>query len=317
MPSCNEGEGKKGSGRHTLAKNIIAALACEKKGSVLPCGECLNCRHIFEDKCPDVTVIGRGDKASLGIEPIRELKSTLLAVPNDLEFKSYIIEDADAMTAQAQNAFLLTLEQPPRFVSFFLLCENARALLETIRSRAPILRTEPIPASRIGEHICSDRVEKSLRDSALALKRSQNEEFETVLISADGSIGRALELLSPKTRKPISDRRKLAVDFIEALRTNGKTDHILSILPRFSQKRDELMIQLEYIKSALRDLILLKKSDSVPLCFFANADDALDLSGMFYERKLIDSFDKVDAARESLMRNANVRLTMIELLANL
>lgn len=310
-------EGKRGSGRHTLAKSIIAAMACESSGDALPCGDCRNCRHIFEDKCPDVTVIGRGDKVSLGIEPIRELKSTLLAVPNDLEIKSYIIEDADTMTAQAQNAFLLTLEQPPRFVSFFLLCENARALLETIRSRAPILRTEPIPAKKIGEHICSDRVEKSLRDAALSLKRSQIEEFETVLISADGSIGRALELLSPKTRKPISDRRALAMDFIESLSTNGKSDHILSILPRFSQKRDELAIQLEYIKIALRDLILLKKSENAPLCFFADAEKALDLSSMFFERKLITAFDKIDNAREALLRNANVRLTMIELLANL
>ena len=310
-------EGKKGSGRHTLAKNIIAAMACESEGEALPCGSCKSCRHIFEDKCPDVMVIGRGDKASLGIEPIRELKSTLLAVPNDLEFKSYIIEDADTMTAQAQNAFLLTLEQPPRFVSFFLLCENSRALLETIRSRAPVIRTEPISAFKIGEYICSDKVEKSFRDSALSLKRSQSEEFETVLISADGSIGRALELLSPKTRKPISDRRALTMDFIEALRTNGKSDHILSILPRFSQKRDELTVQLECIKSALRDLILLKKSESVPLCFFADAETALDLSGMFYERKLIATFDKVDSARDALMRNANVRLTMIELLASL
>ena len=311
-------EGKSGSGRHTLAKNIIAALACEKKGETLPCGECLSCRHVFEDKCPDVMTVSRDeDRATLGIDKIRELKESLFTVPNDLEIKSYIIEDADTMTLQAQNAFLLTLEQPPSFVSFFLICENARALLETIRSRAPILRTEPIPTERIEEFICSDRLDKKLRDTALALKRSEPESFGTVLISADGSIGKAIELLSPKKRKPISDRRDLAVAFFEALRTNGKGEHILSLLPKFSQKRDELSLQLEYISLALRDLILLKKSENAPLCFFSDRESALDLSGVFFERKLITVFEAINNARDALLINANVRLTMIELLASI
>lgn len=308
-------EGKRGSGRRTLAKNIIAAMACEKPGDTLPCGECKSCRHIFEDKCPDVITVGRGDKSSIGVDVIRELKSTLLAVPNDLEIKAYIIEDSDTMTQQAQNAFLLTLEQPPRFVSFFLLCENARSLLETIRSRAPVLRTEPIASKVIGEHICSDKVEKSHRDSALALKRSQPDEFDTVLISADGSIGRTLELLSAKARKPISDRRALAESFIDTLRPNG--ENAISLFPKFSQKRDELSVQLEYIKTALRDLILLKKSENAPLRFYADRENALDISAIFSERKLVSVFDTVENAENSISKNANIKLTVIDLLTRI
>ena len=310
-------EGKRGSGRHTLVKNIIAALACAGDGDTIPCGECLNCRHVFEDKCPDVMTVSREeDRATMGVDTIRELKESLWAVPNDLEFKSYIIEDADTMTVQAQNAFLLTLEQPPRFVSFFLICENARSLLETIRSRAPVLRTEPIPAEKISEYIRSDSFDKKLRDAARALQQSEPEEFATVLISADGSIGRAAELLSPRTRKPISDRRALAMTFIESLTINGKKDHPLSLFPKFSQKRDELSLQLEYISRALRDLILLKKSENAPLCFFADRERALDLSGSFFERKLISVFDKITEAKDSVERSANIRLTLIDLLAS-
>ena len=171
-------EGKSGSGRHTLAKHIIAALACERNEEKLPCGECLSCRHIFEDKCPDVMTRGKEDKASVGIHAIRTLKNTISAVPNDLDFKAYIIEDADTLTMQAQNAFLLTLEQPPTEVFFFILCENARSLLETIRSRAAILRTEPIPHQEIGAFICSESIEKSIRDTARSFKNSQPSEFE-------------------------------------------------------------------------------------------------------------------------------------------
>lgn len=311
-------EGKRGSGRHTLVKNIIAALACEGDGDALPCGECLNCRHVFEDKCPDVITVAREeDRATMGVDTIRDMKESLYAVPNDLEFKSYIIEDADTMTTQAQNAFLLTLEQPPLFVSFFLICENARTLLETIRSRAPVLRTEPVPSERISEHLCSDAVDKKLRDAALALKKNEPDEFGTALISAEGSIGRAIELVSPKARKPISDRRALAMSFIEALKINGTGGHVLSLLPKFSQKRDELTLQLECINSALRDLILLKKSENAPLRFFFDREKALDLSGFFFEKKLISAFELIREAQDSLSRNSNVRLTMIDLLAKI
>ena len=309
-------EGKKGSGRHTLAKNIIAALACENQTKAVPCGECKSCRHIFEDKCPDVMTICREkDKSSVGIEAIRNIKSELLVVPNDLEIKAYIIEEADLLTIPAQNAFLLSMEEPPKFVCFFLLCENARSLLETIRSRAPVLRTEHIPPHIIGEYICSEKAPSKISEAALLLKRSEPSEFDTVLVSSDGSIGRAFELLSPRARKPISDRRALAESFISALRTNGDTP--ISLFNKFSQKREELILQFECIKSALRDLILLKKTENAPLSFFADKEEALDISSMFFERKLVAIFDLVDAAVISISKNANVKLTIINLLSKI
>ena len=309
-------EGKKGSGRHTLAKNIIAALACENPGASLPCGNCKSCRHIFEDKCPDVMTVGREkDAKSIGVEAIRNIKSEILTIPNDLEIKAYIIEEADLLTIPAQNAFLLTMEDPPKFVLFFLLCENARSLLETIRSRAPILRTEPISSKTIGEYICSDKVQKKVSEAALLLKRSEPGEFNTVLVASDGSIGRAFDLLSPRARKPISDRRALAESFIGAIR--NKTVSPLTLLGKFSQKRDELILQFECIKSALRDLILLKKSENAPLGFYADKETALDVSSMFFERKLVNIFDLVDDAELAISKNANVKLTVINLLANI
>ena len=309
-------EGKKGSGKHILAKNIIAALACENKGDSLPCGECKSCRHIFEDKCPDVFTVCREDnKASIGIEAIRNIKTELLTLPNDLEIKAYIIEEADLLTIPAQNAFLLTMEDPPKFVSFFLLCENARSLLETIRSRAPVIRTEPLSIKDIEEYICSDKVEKNIRDTAIALKRSQPDEFGTVLVAADGSIGQALALLSPKARKPISDRRNLAESFINSLKTNG--DPPLSLFGKFSTKREEIILQFQCIKEALRDLILLKKSENAHLGFYADREAALDISSMFFERKLVSVFDKIDKAELSMSKNANIKLTIINLLASI
>ena len=311
-------EGKSGSGRHTLAKSIIASLACESEGDTLPCGSCKSCRDILEDKCPDVFTIGKEDKkASVGIASIRAIKSTIMAVANNLEFKAYIIEDADTMTPQAQNAFLLTLEQPPTRVYFFILAENARSLLETIRSRAPVIRTEALDSGEVDAYICSDRVAKSVSDAAKSLKASSPDEYRTVLLAANGSIGRAIELLSPKTRGPIIASRELAMNFISALLKRAEFSPPIALFPSFSAKRDGAVEQLEYVKNALRDLILLKKTDNAPLCFFSDRDEAMDLSSMLAERRLVSVFDSVDRAQSLLYANANVKLTLTDLLARI
>ena len=134
-------EGPAGSGKHTVAWLLAAALACERKtdgNAPLPCGECPACRKILEGKSPDIITVGREDKATIGVDTVRRIREDVHTLPNDLDFKLYIIEDAHTMTAQAQNALLLTLEEPPSFVRFLLLCENTQTVLETIKSRATL-----------------------------------------------------------------------------------------------------------------------------------------------------------------------------------
>lgn len=313
-------EGKRGSGRHTLAKCIAAALACASSGESLPCGQCKNCRHIFEDKCPDVITVSREDRASIGVEPIRRLKSTLLAVPNNLEVKVYIIEDADLMTVQAQNALLLTLEEPPKNVYFLILCENSRSLLETIRSRAATLRMASLSNEEISDYLLgSMRATPSneVTGTAAALKRGSPEEFNSVLVSSDGSIGRAIELLSPKERAPIVALRTTAESFISSLCPGSGVPHPLALLPTLSSKRNELTLQLDYISLALRDLILLKKTEGAPLCFYADREHALEVSDKLSERRLISVSELVLNARDALQRNANVNLTTVNMLSQM
>lgn len=134
--------GPPGSGKHTFALQLAAALACEMRDEdgPLPCGKCASCRAILGGRDPDVITVSRGDRATLGVEQLREVLDQLYIAPNWHEDKIYLIEDAQTMTAQAQNALLIALEEPPRHVRFLLLCTEPEAMLETIRSRAPMLR---------------------------------------------------------------------------------------------------------------------------------------------------------------------------------
>jgi DNA polymerase-3 subunit delta' len=306
-------EGAKGTGKHTVAMNVAAALACTEKNrpdTDVPCGSCRGCKKVLEGKSPDVIIIGCGTKATLGVDAIRVLREDVHTVPNDLDFKLYIIEDADKMTTQAQNALLLTLEEPPSFVRFVLLCESADMLLETIRSRAPVLRTEPIPNEELRRYICdNDR-------RAAQMQLTAPEELSEIVMAADRGIGRALELLDTKTFAPVRDMRQLAVDFVSEATDTPNVRRIFPLLTRFSQKRDILAKQLGCLSSAVNDLILLKKADTAPLSFFADRDRATEICDRCSVSFLYGLGNAVMTAIDSNSRNANVRLTLLKMVSD-
>ena len=303
-------EGAKGTGKHTIAKMAAAALVCENKHEAdapIPCLSCRTCRKILEGKFPDLTVIGREDKATLGVDAIRFLKEDVHIVPNDAEAKIYIVEDADLMTHQAQNAFLLTLEEPPSYVHFFLLCEHSEQLLETIRSRAPIFRTEPLSTEQIDRYLC----EKDSR--AAEMKRMAPKEYAELLQASGAGIGQALSFLEPKAWAPIRAKRSLVNELITAAVDQNGATKILSLLFKFPQKREPLEDYLLCTADAVRDLMLLKKSDSAPLSFYSDREEATELSDraslLFLDRFL----QSLLRAIEENNKNANVRLCLLHL----
>ncbi len=303
-------EGPFGSGKHTLAHEIATALSCahrEKEGLPLPCGICPTCRKIAAGNSPDVITVSReGDKATMGIDVIRALRHDVPLVPNDLDVKIYIIEDAHTMTQQAQNALLLTLEEPPPFVMFLLLAERAELLLETIRSRAPILRMQPIGDAQMREYLLSpDRPDVAREARALP-----EGELAALLRMANGCIGRALLLLEEKKRAPVMARRAAAEQLCRTLSQMRSPDELLSLLLSFGTAREELLARLQTVTEALRDLLLLSYTDNAPLIFFTEREAAEELSSCFAAHRLQDFLTATEQTMEALSMNANTRLTM-------
>lgn len=299
--------GERGFGKHTLALHLAAALACERQADThapLPCLCCPSCRKILEGNSPDVIYVNRGDKATLGVDPIRELRQDVYIPPNDLSIKVYIIEEAHLMTPQAQNAFLLTLEEPPAYVLFLLLCENEALLLETVRSRAPVLRLEPVPNELILQHLCKKVPE------AKRMLASDRASLEEIVVAANGSIGRALELLDPKLYKPLADRREIARTFVRLCASSKNAGQTMRVLNTLGTRRDELIEQCSTILICLRDLLLCKQTENAPLCFFSDREEASTLAYTFTTPKLLALCDSVSDATDRLRANANVRLTM-------
>ncbi len=305
-------EGPHGTGKHTIAKSVAATLACSEKetSGKLPCGTCLDCRKVFEGKSPDVITINRGDKATLGVDVIRFLREDVRTVPNDLDYKIYLIEEADKMTDEAQNAFLLTLEEPPSYAVFILLCENASSLLETIRSRAPVLRTEPISNEDLDSYISkTDR-------RAAQMKLSSPREYRELIVASSNGIGTALKYLDPGKFTPVKETRALVTEFCEAALYQKGVKVALPLIGRFSQNRETLANQLSMLSFAAADLLMLKKSDSAPLKFFCDRDEAILLCDSASTKFIYDLNFAVLKASQSNQRNANVRLLLTKLLSD-
>lgn len=304
-------EGPLGSGKHTLAKELAAALACKHSSDEslpLPCTLCPSCRKILGRKSPDVITVSREEgKAQLGVDIIRGLRSDVRVVPNDLDIKVYIIEDAHTMNIQAQNAFLLTLEEPPKFVLFFLLAESSAPLLETIKSRAPILRMSPLSEELIAESIVK------MSPEAASLKKASPEEFLEIIKLSSGYLGQALTLLDEKKRRPRLAARQLAKKFLTEMATKKNGKSALELIESFSPKRDEIIKQLSEIEHAARDLTVVKKCETAPLCFFTGEDEAAELSFSFKTSELLCVMRSLELAKSRLEGNANVRLTIFAL----
>ena len=310
--------GAKGTGKHTLARLVSAALNCENRdneNASLPCLECNNCQKIMNGISPDVIYISKEkDKATLGVESVRFIKENVSYFPNDGNHKIYIIEDAHTMTIQAQNAFLLTLEEPPEYAIFILLCEHTENILETIKSRAPILRMKTPQRDEVIEFL------KSNYPSVCTLMNNSPDEFEQIYMASGGSIGRILELINSSEKKQILQNRELAQKLIESIAHNRLSSEFGEIAEMFSQKREErekIVAQLSEIQCAIRDLITIKKSDEPKLIFFTDIKYTEDLSYSFSLKKLIQISESTEKARLSLLRNANVKLTVINYLSEL
>lgn len=306
-------EGPEGSGKHLISLMTAAALSCESKDDSslpIPCMNCPTCKKILELKSPDVIFQGTDGKATFGVDIARFLKEDVHTLPNDLDHKVYVLEDADKMTLQAQNALLLTLEEPPSFIHFFLLCKDSSAFLETIRSRAHIFKTERISEKQIDEYISShDR-------RAAQMKLSSTTEYYEIIKSADGGIGRAMQLLEPKDWKPVKEIRQLINDFLELATSRKKVTEAVFISQKFSAKRDLLSQQLHTLLTSVRDLILLKKCDMPSLLFFSDTERAIELCDRVSLSFLFNLEKAVQVAIEENRKNANIKLLMTKMLVS-
>jgi DNA polymerase III subunit gamma/tau len=125
--------GPRGTGKTSTAKVLAMGLNCEKGPTPEPDGTCQSCRAIVSNSSMDVLEM---DAASnRGIDEIRDLRDKVNLAPVAGRMKVYIIDEVHMLTAEAFNALLKMLEEPPEHVIFVLATTEKHKVLPTIISR--------------------------------------------------------------------------------------------------------------------------------------------------------------------------------------
>ncbi len=185
-------EGGTAEERTALGNKIAAALICDDEAQ-RPCGKCNHCRKSEQGLHPDI-IIQNPSKTESGnllyrVDDIREIRSSVLVVPNEAEKKIFILSEAQVMNIQAQNAFLKILEEPPAYTVFILLCSTKSVFLPTVISRATVYSlgdvneiSNDFPKEKIIE--CSEKI---------VLAAATGNDFE--LVKAAGAFEKNQKLL--------------------------------------------------------------------------------------------------------------------------
>ena len=172
--------GPKLSGKKTIATTFAAALQCENDGEK-PCMQCRSCRKILSGNHPDIFFVEK-NKTAVSIDDIRtQIKDNIFVKPYESPYKIYIINEAEKMRSEAQNALLKTLEEPPEYVIMMLLCSSKEMMLPTILSRCVNLELRPVEGTKIKKYLME---QQHLVDY----------QSDICVAHAQGNVGKAIKL---------------------------------------------------------------------------------------------------------------------------
>lgn len=300
--------GEKSMGKAMLAKTFAMAIMCESSGSE-PCMECESCKKIANNSNLDVINLVRDKNKKtdiIGIDEIRQqIISTMYDKPYNGEKKVYIIDDADKMNVQAQNAILKTLEEPPGYAVIILLTRNSSKLLPTIISRCIVLNMRPVEDKEIKQYLRE-------RDKLL------NSTIDVITAMAGGNVGKA------KLMSEDSDFIDFQNKILLILKGIPKTDYrkILEYVDVLSKIKSDKVYGYDEILDLFtlwyRDVLLYKATGDEEDLIFKNEISEITKQSVYFTFEAINEVIKlIDDTKSKLISNVNYEAVMEILLINI
>ncbi len=286
-------EGIRGSGKSILAKFFAKAILCENDNK--PCGSCISCISFESNNNPDFFIL-KSEKKSFGVDLIRDNLTEIVNIkPFRSKFKVVIIENADKLTIQAQNALLKTIEEPPKYMVFILIAENHKAFLPTIISRCAVMATTPL----------SDEI---IYNEAMEYKGIVDDTYiDFAVKAAEGSLGRCLYLLEDEDFKNL---RSKVLDFFQ----NINNYHIVEVIKKadaFAKEKIDCEKLYDILILWYRDIVIYKTTGSIKKCYNIDKKEAIVIKSSLYTlENLYKKIGAISYFKEAYSANANLTINL-------
>lgn len=286
--------GETGSGKKTLTRALAKTLQCEEGGTE-PCNCCKSCLQCETENQPDIIWLTHDKPNSISVEEVREqVVNDMEIKPYSSRYKIYVIDEAQLLTPQAQNALLKTIEEPPAYGIVIFLTNNIDKMLPTIVSRCIVLNVKPVREHDILAYLTDE------------LKISK-EKADFCMDFAQGNLGKAIRLATSEEYNEIKDS---VVKILRNISDMTADELVLSI-----KDMDHYKLRIgDYIDMMMmwyRDILMLKITGNASRLMFKEYYTDIKKQSAHISYEGIDKVIKaMDKAKVRLLANVNFDIAL-------
>ena len=319
-------QGEKLSGKRMIADIFARALQCEcdqaedghqttlfalgtgsdniltKKNDtsvrIRPCNQCRSCKQAMNGNHPDIIYVVHEKPNVISVDNIRQQVNGDIAIkPYSGAYKIYIMDEAEKMNVQAQNALLKTLEEPPEYAVIILLATRAEAMLPTILSRCVLLNTKPVSDDLIKNYL---------------MQKIQIPDYRASICAsfARGNVGRAIELASNDT---FDHMKSSALGILKNI-SDMEINQIASEVKKITEEKFDTNDYLDLCFIWFRDVLLYKACGSNGgnghIIFKEELSGIASAARRYSYDKIEHVIHSIGRARSRISANVNFDLTM-------
>ena len=286
--------GEAGMGRKSIANAFAMTLLCEKGGSE-PCMTCHSCKQVMSGNHPDLIYVKHEKPGSIGVDDVREqINDTIMIRPYSSYYKIYIVDEAEKMTVQAQNALLKTIEEPPAYAVIILITTNQEAFLPTILSRCVQMKLKPLKDFTIRNYLTQNlHIAEKDADICAAFAR--------------GNLGKAIHLASS------DEFRELFQKVMVLVKNVGTMDisMLLDCIREMKEQNFDIGEVLDLMQLWYRDVLMFKVTKDMNLLIFKDEYKMINETGEKIDYAGLEAIlAAIDTARTRLNANVNMELAM-------
>lgn len=285
--------GEDGMGKNLLASIFAAALQCEAH-DVNPCGVCKSCLQAVSGNHPDIKHITH-EKASISVDDIRnQLNNDVQIKPYSSKYKVYIIDEAEKLTEQAQNALLKTIEEPPEYAIILLLTNNSNLFLETIVSRCVNLNLKAVPKESIKKYLMEQ-------------VKVPDYQAELSATFSNGNLGKAIQL---SNSEEFSFMKEEVVRLMKSV-DDYELSQIMETIKKIAENKSVIHSYLDLILIWYRDVLMFKATMDANLIFYKDEVQDIKKQGSNKSFEALDHIIKaLEDTKKRLLANVNFEIAM-------